>query len=463
MNAGFRWLVRQLRVGRLVVLALIGCLGVGYWYAARLASDELQATVAEADAADPGWPLEDWRWGRLPNHEGDPGLQALRAAATRLPEGWPEPDLINDLRSVSRDARLPAATRARLHAALAEAESALAEARQLAANAPAPARVSWQAPWSIDLGQIQTFRPVNYLLYYDALDRADQGDVDGALRASRAMLHGCRAIDGTALGIGFLVRLVNCEMALSAIEATLAWTQPADAALVDLQSLVAAEQRAPLLTEALRHERASLHWGFVALESGETPMSSVNYVAHGTNAVRLPAVASAYDRLGTPMLRYVHAWLLRYCGEMYAASRLPCTEQPAALMQLRLMRTPRWWTVPPAANVLAFGPELFDHSLWMQARMRCILVALAVERHRLRTGAWPQSLDEVAPQPQPEAGTDPFDGEPLRYRRLPDGVAIYSVGPDLKDAQGHFDQNRRLPGTDVGVRLWDAERRARPE
>ena len=75
----------------------------------------------------------------------------------------------------------------------------------------------------------------------------------------------------------------------------------------------------------------------------------------------------------------------------------------------------------------------------MQANMRSAVAALAAERYRLKQGQWPKSLDALV-----TAGLlktvplDPFDGEPLRLKRLPTGVVIYSVGPDRTDNGGRL-------------------------
>jgi hypothetical protein len=151
--------------------------------------------------------------------------------------------------------------------------------------------------------------------------------------------------------------------------------------------------------------------------------------------------------------------MLRYYAEMLEISRLPSEQQNPRLFQLRMSLTARRYTVPPAADMMTFSPQLFNSSQRTQARLRSLLAALAVERRRLRAGDWPESLAAIAPQPWPEAWNDPYDGERLRYLRLADGVAIYSVGPDLQDNQGKFDRNLNALGTDLGVRLWDAGRR----
>ena len=35
-----------------------------------------------------------------------------------------------------------------------------------------------------------------------------------------------------------------------------------------------------------------------------------------------------------------------------------------------------------------------------------------------------------------EIQSDPFDGKPMRYKRLPKGYVVYSVGPDGHDNDG---------------------------
>jgi hypothetical protein len=98
-----------------------------------------------------------------------------------------------------------------------------------------------------------------------------------------------------------------------------------------------------------------------------------------------------------------------------------------------------------------------------QALLRCTVAALAVERYRLAHGQWPESLDSVVPEYLPAAPTDPFDGQPLRFRRLENGLVIYSVGLDLHDDGGILNrQNPGAQGTDLGIQLWDMSQRRQP-
>jgi hypothetical protein len=55
---------------------------------------------------------------------------------------------------------------------------------------------------------------------------------------------------------------------------------------------------------------------------------------------------------------------------------------------------------------------------------------------------------------------DPYDRKPLRYKQLPDGVLIYSIGPDRGDNGGNVDRrNYAAAGTDLGMKLWNVDKR----
>jgi hypothetical protein len=95
------------------------------------------------------------------------------------------------------------------------------------------------------------------------------------------------------------------------------------------------------------------------------------------------------------------------------------------------------------------------------AQVRCLMALVAVERYRLNHGNWPASLEVV--EFLDAIPLDPFDGKPLRYKRLIDGVVVYSVGVDGVDDGGNLDRSRPTsPGVDLGYRLWDEAARRQP-
>ena len=79
------------------------------------------------------------------------------------------------------------------------------------------------------------------------------------------------------------------------------------------------------------------------------------------------------------------------------------------------------------------------------ARLRVAGAALAVERYRVvHQNAEPDSLDPLVPGFLEKAPQDPFDGQRLRYTKLPPrGFRVYSLGKDRKDDHG----KSRPPGS----------------
>ena len=69
--------------------------------------------------------------------------------------------------------------------------------------------------------------------------------------------------------------------------------------------------------------------------------------------------------------------------------------------------------------------------------------------HRLGPNAWAENLDELVPSFLPAVPRGVFDGQPLRYGKLPEGGRqIYSTGPNGRDEGGQGDDSvLKLPET----------------
>jgi hypothetical protein len=72
-----------------------------------------------------------------------------------------------------------------------------------------------------------------------------------------------------------------------------------------------------------------------------------------------------------------------------------------------------------------------------RAQARTALVAIAIERFRLANdGKLPDELSSLVPGYLEKVPFDPFDGQPLRYKRTEKGYMVYSIGPDEADNGG---------------------------
>lgn len=85
----------------------------------------------------------------------------------------------------------------------------------------------------------------------------------------------------------------------------------------------------------------------------------------------------------------------------------------------------------------------------LEAYRRIMLAALAIERFRINRGFLPEHLEELTPDFLDAIPQDPFDGQPLRYRRDESYYMVYSVGSNRKDNGGLLPepdlQGRRRP------------------
>jgi hypothetical protein len=72
-----------------------------------------------------------------------------------------------------------------------------------------------------------------------------------------------------------------------------------------------------------------------------------------------------------------------------------------------------------------------------RAQARTAVAAVAIERFCLaNNGKLPDQLSSLIPKYLEEIPVDPYDGQPLRYKRTDKGYVVYSIGPDGVDDGG---------------------------
>jgi hypothetical protein len=280
-----------------------------------------------------------------------------------------------------------------------------------------------------------------------------------AIHSCRAALNSGRTLGDEPLIISQLVRIACVAVACQAVERTLAQGEPDPKDLEELQRLLKEEDtHNPLLT-ALRGERGITERVFELIESGELPLKGLL-----TGPGEKPSLEDVYLRLqGVSAIRAEHPLFLSLMTRHIEAAALPLHEQDAAERDIEAAVK----ALPSSARVTrALMPavsKLGDASRRHHAQLRCLLVAVAAERYRRAQGRWPAALGDLAPALVGAVPLDPYDGKPLRFRKLPDGVVVYSVGPDGSDDGGHIDREHpTAAGTDLGYRLWDVKHRRQP-
>jgi hypothetical protein len=309
------------------------------------------------------------------------------------------------------------------------------------------------------LDHIQNSREVANLLQWDAILRAHDDDVDGAAESCRAILCMARALKDQPFLISVLVRIAEQAIAIYNLERTLALGTVSETELQKLQALLEAEAAEDGLHHAMRGERAAGHQTYLNLRSGKTTFSELLGLTNlkiGLDDRLLDAfpgiILSGYPEFLTLMNEQVRISKLKDAerAEAFDALEKKVRQQRSNFLIGLIM---------PATSKVA---EATQRS---QAMLRCASVAVAAERYRLRhDGAWPRGLDDlVKAELLKEVPRDPYDGKPLRFKRTPTGVLVYSVGLDKTDNGGKLNRaNPRAPGADLGFELWDPKQRGLP-
>jgi hypothetical protein len=441
---------------------VVGAVGVSaYWFLA--ARSEVTAAVAETDRLDPGWRFEDLEARRrLPPAGQNAALQVLKAASL-LPSPWPARPAGSeeeDARAAEALWRLPPERQLdeqqarRLRAALEQAGPALGAARNLADMPDGRYPVVWAAdvlltrcPWSDAIHSTPT------LLQFDGLLRSQDGDPDAALTSARALVNVGRSLGDESFFQGPLRRSVCRRDAVRAVERTVAQGEPSEGALAAVQESLAREEAVPLLLPYFRGERAQMHVFLTRVDQGHNRISEMSCVpTRGLGA-------HAETWLGRPYALHTHAGYLRDMNEAVDIAKRPLERQYPLYRDWRR----RKGFVENVGHGFTLGGNREDILLSDHALLRCGLAAVAAERYRREHGNWPKTLADLVPAYLPAVPLDPFDGEPLRYRRTGGGAVIYSVGEDGRDDGGDRDPppDRYLP-RDVVFTLWDVAGRRQP-
>jgi hypothetical protein len=456
------------------LLLAVAALGGPYVYFVIHANNRLQDALAEADRLDPGWQLFDLENKRATIPDDQNSAIPLLLAYRLVPPKWPfwysdkdpenptrDPNEIADLRNSFEKLDPPAQLDDRqlkeLRRELKRAAVALTEARKVV-DMPRGRYAITYAPDLIStlLDHTQHTRELTNLLAADALLRAQDQDVDGALESCRGILNIGRSIGDEPTWISMLVRVAHHQVAVGKIERVLAQGQPSEKALALLQRLLEEEVEEPLLLIGARGERALADGMMQVLQSGTVSNNQITAMLKNGSAEQK---FEGLELLLPGALKHNRAALLKFNNQLVEIAKRPVEEQKALLNQLTVSAT----DLPYIARLAAIPqPRIAASYHRDQASLRCAIAMVAVERYRRAQGRWPAVLTDLVPVYLPKVPTDPYDAAPLRLGRFAEGVVIYSVGADGQDNGGKLSERVDEQGTDYGLRLWEVGKRRQP-
>jgi hypothetical protein len=279
-----------------------------------------------------------------------------------------------------------------------------------------------------------------------ALIAASQGNVDDAITALADCARTGQILADEPIMISQLVRVACLAIALSGTEDLIARQELTPAQLERVKSVLQGMEIKGGVERVLLGERA-MDLSIFTLDSGtvntllnsggdgtDTGLASHSF-GFGITAMKVIGLAAADERLMLETFR----------DALVSAEH----ETPKALTELEQIFQ------QADTDSHRFPPKIFS-ALMLQnlasvearfvkqeAHRRAGMVAVAVEQYRLQRGSKvPATLDQLVPQFLSEVPNDPFDGQPMRFKKLEKGYVVYSIGSDKSDDGG----KERKPG-----------------
>jgi len=154
---------------------------------------------------------------------------------------------------------------------------------------------------------------------------------------------------------------------------------------------------------------------------------------------------------GAQMLGLADRCLVRYIDVVdgcIAALYLPSHERRKAALRLEHQEREMREAHGALTHFMPATYRFILNDLTHLTRLRLAEAALAVEQYRLAKGTLPEQLSDLVPAFAPGIPLDPYDGQPLRYHKLPKGYVVYSVGPDSSD-EGGAERAKRSRGKEI--------------
>jgi hypothetical protein len=450
---------RWWRTGLLIAILVVGAPAALYVYSTRATRSAWEEAEAEAARDLPRWRLLELEADRpeIPDAENS-GLHMMaikRKVATFAVFSTPNFDKI--FMNLPPTAQLNAQQTEILRTELAKDVKPLQEARKLK-DMP---RGRYPVVYSDDgfatsIQHHQDTRVFASLLQNDAFLLAQDGEYDRAIESCQGILHASRAVETDVFLVTMLIRITLQHIAMATLERVLAQGQVNEARLEAMQAALARDADNGSFLHAIRGERAMMHHLFENVREGK---AKAGWIYGGRGASFVDSIDGWLADQFPAMILHSYPEFLQHMNRGVEIAKLPSHERLPKILEWEAhcvaSRNPLVKHLVPALV------KVHREECRSQAMLRSATVALACERYRLRHKDWPAALEVLVQEKLLDAvPADPFDNQPLRYRRTKDGIVVYSVGVDLTDNHGNIDPDHMYdPGVDIGFRLWNVNRR----
>ncbi len=265
---------------------------------------------------------------------------------------------------------------------------------------------------------LSSLRSCVLLLRLADVHYASKGDPNAVVTCIKNALSVGDSLQNEPQLISYLVRVACTGATIGGLEQALSLTTFMDSQLKDLDAALAATGERIDLVQAMTTEQCYM------IDCVRDP-SMLGEMGRGLVIFKFPGVQSQGL---IDIVDYMNA-----CVE---AAGLPRTQRVARFREIatRLEKLSFLHIVvkvlsPAMVRIAELDSRAYAH-LWL-AR-----TATAIERYRLAAGKIPDRLDDLVPKYIEQVPIDPFDGQPIRYRRTEPGYVLWSVTDDGKDNGG---------------------------
>jgi hypothetical protein len=271
------------------------------------------------------------------------------------------------------------------------------------------------------------------LLSLEGLSHASVGESTQAYAAFDAALHVADSLRQEPVLVSFLVQIAATTVVAERLEETLNLVSFSDEQLRSLQERFAAPRDQGSPARAFAAERA-MGLSFFLDRQMQRSLGQPNQILGGfPSGFPGEVVLAVYRASG--LMRKDEDFYLETMNRSVALAELPAEERirkgppPSMAITNRYLLFSRV-LLPALQRVIGRADEFC-------ARMRVVETGLGVERFRLaHSGALPDRLADLASGFLQAVPLDPYDSQPLRYKKLARGYVVYSIGPDQNDDGG---------------------------
>lgn len=423
-----RLLISAALLVALVIIGVVVALGVMRWrlhqdvkrQIAAIKADELPTTAGELDA-----------W-----HKPLPDSNNAAIFYEELFTGLPTNAFLKIV-PLSRNEPLTSDASNQLRAAVSKYPEVLRRAREGTPLTQTRYSVDLFLGVNTPLPHAAKLKTIAQLLRADAALDIAEDRPDKAAEAILAIHRAARTLDEEPVVISALVALAMDSLGFSSLERVLNHSALSEDQLTQLSHAATLANLTNRFVKGLIGERAT-HGEIIGLAQYDIARMQEMVPADEEEARPAPTRQPGWGWNLIGFFERDRAFYLRAMTRKIEVGKLPPPESIQEAKELAKLndQAKRGYYIF-SSLLLPSLERLESRDAEASARARIARVALAVEGWRIsHDGKPPDSLEELLPTQLKEIPADPFDGKPLRYKKLPRGFVVYSIGRDSKDDGG---------------------------